>query len=558
MEKKNNFFLFFYLFPLTFFSLYGFNSNPPRLTVILIVDQFAYNYINKLNRHFKYGLRDLLDKGVIYTNAFMPHGRPGTAPGHALFSTGTYAKYHGFIDNSWYTPAGQKINCDDDSSPESFVISPTGTYDYGKSSHLLMVDGISDQCVLTSKPDSIFNVYSISLKSRAAVATASKLGKAVWFDNVTGNATSSKAYFKDGTLPNWITRFNENNNPRLLKNIEWKRMYQRSPFAYNFFNTNNYQYSLIKESYINKELPAFDQDYTKNPFHYFEKTPFANKWILDCALKCIENHVSKKTRDRLLIWVCLSPLDKAAHRFGPQSIEAIDMIYHLDKQLQKFIQKTVRIIGKHEVIFTLTADHGVMPIPELVHEVGLTDARRINEETFLTDINNHIKEKYNLSDLIHAYEGQELTLNRDMMAQYSSQEQYKIIKDIKEYIVQHPGIKQVWDAQELSKMYTEPNTIEDNIKNQMFEGRSGQIIIQAQPYNLITDWKGGTSHKTPYNYDTHIPLIIYHPGKFERKHVRQRVSAIQLPNTLAEILNVGKPSASTAEILPELFDPEYQ
>ena len=54
------------------------------------------------------------------------------------------------------------------------------------------------------------------------------------------------------------------------------------------------------------------------------------------------------------------------------------------------------------------------------------------------------------------------------------------------------------------------------------------------------------------------PSTIFHPGKFERRYVRKRVAALQLANTLAEILNVPKPSASTYEILPDLFDPEYQ
>jgi len=558
MKKSNISITLLSLIFLPFFHLHSFNSNPPKLTIMIVIDQFSYNYINKLNRHLRHGLRYLLDNGVVYTNAFMPHGRPGTAPGHAALNTGTYAKNHGFIDNNWYQETGEKIACDDDPSPDSLVISPTGTYDFGKSAHMLMTDGISDQCVLASNPQSPFNAYSISLKSRAAIATASKLGKALWFDHHTGNVTSSKAYFKDGKLPEWVHNFNQIHNPKKQETITWHRMYPYSPTAYNFFNTLDYRYALIKDSFINRPLMTFDTEHMKNPFHIFEKTPHANKWILDLAQKCIETHVSKKTKDRLLLWVCLSPLDKVAHRFGPQSLESIDMIYHLDKQLQKFMQKIMKLVGKHQVLITLTADHGVMPFPELVHETGLTNAQRIDENEFINYINNYLTEKYNISNLIHACEGQELTLNREIMAQYTLKKQRALIEDLKYQILNHPGIKHVWDSHELSRTCTQPNTIEDNIKNQVFEGRSGQIIVQPYPYNLITRWDGGTSHKTPYSYDTHIPLIIFHPGKFERKYVRQRVSALQLANTVAEILNVAKPSSSTAEILPELFDVEYE
>src|SRR6266478_7571633 len=191
-------------------SMIAYNTKPPRLAVILIIDQFAYRYITKLYPHLKHGLRYLLDNGVVYTNAHMPHGQPGTSTGHAGLNTGTCANYHGFTSNSWYEN-GKKVLCDDDSSPETFVLSPHGnTYDYGKSSQRLKVDGLSDQCVLQTEPSSHFAVYSISGKSRSAIPTASKLGKALWLDPATSLFTSSKAYFD--TLPEWLQQFNKNNN----------------------------------------------------------------------------------------------------------------------------------------------------------------------------------------------------------------------------------------------------------------------------------------------------------------------------------------------------------
>ena len=167
--------LCFFLIPI---SALGYNTRPPRLTVVLVVDQFAHHYINKLYPQLKHGLRYLLDNGVVYTNAHMPHGQPSTATGHAGLNTGTCAKDHGFVANAWYEN-GKKVACDNDASGNAFVFSPDGMHDYGKSAHRLMVDGLSDQCVLQSQPNSNFAVYSISGKSRSAIATASKLGKAV-------------------------------------------------------------------------------------------------------------------------------------------------------------------------------------------------------------------------------------------------------------------------------------------------------------------------------------------------------------------------------------------
>lgn len=556
--KSNGNRIYFFMMILIFFVhivTFGYNPKPPRLTVIIVIDQFAHSYIDKLMPHFKYGFKFLFENGVDYTNAHHPAGQPGTATGHASLTSGTCAKDHGFVSNSWYMN-GKKVACDDDVSENARVLSPDGTYDYGKSSHLLMVDTLSDQCVLHSEPRSAFTSYSISLKSRSAVATAGKLGKPLWIDSNTGLFTSSKAYFNE--LPAWVNRFNGTIDMRKGRIVTWERMYQKSPYAYNFFNINNYEFTRPGHTMLNKPLPVRDESNPKNPGHLFEKTPYANKLLLDCAQECIKVHVSRKHKDRLLLWVCLSPLDKVAHEYGPSSMEAIDMLYHLDKQLQQFIRGVYRTIGKHEVAFVLTADHGIMPIPELLHENGLVQARRIERIEFIKRINEMLHKNHGVGAVVIAHKGQELVLDHAMMNDYDSDKQNAIIYDIKKYALQEPGIKNVWTAQELLHMPTHPHTIEDNIKNQLFVGRTGSLVVQTFPYTVITHWPQGASHKTPYNYDTHVPLIIFHPGRFERRKVRQRVFAQQLANTLAELLNVQKPSASTYEILPELFDPEYK
>lgn len=530
----------------------AYNTRPPRLAVVLVIDQFAYHYINKLYPQLKHGLRYLLDNGVVYTNAFMPHAQAGTATGHAGLNTGTCAKDHGFVSNAWYEK-GQKVACDSDDSGDALVFAPDGMHDFGKSAHRLMVDGLSDQCVLQAQPFSDFAVYSISGKSRSAIGAAGKLGKAVWFDDKTGFFTSSKAYFDN--LPGWLQRFNKDNDINKNSSFIWRPMYPESPRAYNFFNINNYDYSR-SESMMNKRLPVCDES-NKAQYHLFERSPQANQHILDCAQACIKTHVSRKHRDRLLLWVCLSPLDKVGHKYGPDSMEVIDMIYQLDKQIRRFMRQTLRVIGKHEVIFSLTADHGVMPIPQMLEKKGITHARRIDRIEMIRDINQQIQDKYGLENAIIGFKCQELVLDEDALNALKPQKRMSVMHDIKSHAMKVPGIRNAWVFDELTHLPTQPHTIEDHLKKQLFRGRSGSVILHTEPYSMVTHWSEGAQHKTPYGYDTHVPLIIFHPGKFERKYVRQRVVALQLANTLAEILNVPKPSASTYEILPDLFDPEY-
>ena len=62
-----------------------------------------------MQKYFKYGLKDLLDNGVVYYKAYHPHGVPETTPGHNGLSTGTCPKDHGAIANDWIGPNGEEV-----------------------------------------------------------------------------------------------------------------------------------------------------------------------------------------------------------------------------------------------------------------------------------------------------------------------------------------------------------------------------------------------------------------------------------------------------------------
>lgn len=182
-------------------------AQTPKLTVVIVIDQFSAHYIPKLRPFLKGGIKMLDQEGVSYLNAFYDHCLPATGPGHTLLTTGTYGSVHGIINNIWYDAEGQAMICDDDLRLQSAIFAPKGTHKHGKSAHNIMVDNLSDQLIMHSYPQAHNTVWSLSLKSRAAICMAGRLGKAIWFDDKTGHYTSSKAYFKE--LPEWVKAFNQ-------------------------------------------------------------------------------------------------------------------------------------------------------------------------------------------------------------------------------------------------------------------------------------------------------------------------------------------------------------
>ncbi|HML19639.1 MAG TPA: hypothetical protein PKD74_03625, partial [Candidatus Dependentiae bacterium] len=60
----------------------------------------------------------------------------------------------------------------------------------------------------------------------------------------------------------------------------------------------------------------------------------------------------------------------------------------------------------------------------------------------------------------------------------------------------------------------------------------------------------------PYEVNTHVPLMVYRHQFFEHKMVNSKVSMLQVANTIAQILHVPKPAASTSLLLPGLIPAE--
>ena len=179
-------------------------AKAPRLMVFIVIDQFSAHYIPKLSPFLTGGLKFLSEEGITYVNAFYDQSMPATAPGHALLSTGTYASFHGIINNLWYNSEGEQVRCDTDNRSQSAVFTPDGSlYANGKSSKNLLADTFADQCIMHSYPHARNEVWTLSLKSRASIMLAGKLGKPLWLDNKTGAFTSSKAYFEQ--LPRSVT-----------------------------------------------------------------------------------------------------------------------------------------------------------------------------------------------------------------------------------------------------------------------------------------------------------------------------------------------------------------
>lgn len=201
--------------------------------------------------------------------------------------------------------------------------------------------------------------------------------------------------------------------------------------------------------------------------------------------------------------------------------------------------------------YLLTSDHGVMPIPQLLAMDGYP-ARRINSDTLLEQMNTHLKENHGVENLVKAYKTPQFFFDEPKFATLPSQEQRALTKEIIRYLKAVPGIRHAWTFDELNSKTFPTHSFEEHLKQQLYPDRSGRITVQTDPYILLTDYNLGTGHKTPYNYDTQVPLIVYRRGMLEKKRIASKVWTPQVAATLAHILEITRPSAATFGLLPEI------
>ena len=70
--------------------------------MLVVVDQFRADYVETYGHQWTDGLREIFQRGAVFTNAVVPYGLTRTCTGHSSIATGTLPAAHGLVDNEWF------------------------------------------------------------------------------------------------------------------------------------------------------------------------------------------------------------------------------------------------------------------------------------------------------------------------------------------------------------------------------------------------------------------------------------------------------------------------
>jgi predicted AlkP superfamily pyrophosphatase or phosphodiesterase len=538
----------------------------PRLVLLIVVDQFRYDYLERFGDLFgPNGFRRLLRDGASWAQANYDHMPTYTAPGHATMMTGAYPAESGIIANEWLDrPTGKRIMSVTDDTVKLLAGDPG---EPGASPKRLLSSTVGDELRLATNDRS--KVIGISVKDRSAMLPAGRHANAAyWFSTISGNMVSSTYYFNQ--LPAWVTSFNNTRPADKYFGAKWDRLISETEYLKRAGPDSPSWETVGSTSGDTNAFPHTITGGAKTPDRVFygalDYSPFSNDLLVSFAQQAIVNEQLGQDEDTDVLTVSFSANDYVGHRFGPYSQEAMDVTLRVDQQIATLLDFVAARVGLSNTLIAFTADHGVAPIPEHAAALGLGGAR-INANDVLAAIRAGISARYNphgkspdpTADYLLKYNDfgtmRDWFLNGNIYFNYDALKRDGVNLDEISQVVAAaaltvPGVARSFTRAQLLRGATSiTDPIERRILHGFYPPRSGDVVIVAEPYKYLGDTITAT-HGSPYSYDTHVPMIIMGAGITPGRYL-EPASPADIAPTLSMLLHITAPSSATGRVLVE-------
>jgi predicted AlkP superfamily pyrophosphatase or phosphodiesterase len=551
-------------------------QSPVKLVVQITVDQLRGDMpLRFADRFEEGGFRRLMTRGAHFTDAHYRHSTTFTACGHATLFTGANPAEHGIVGNEWADPAsGRRVTSVQD---ERFPVLDVPAQGNKGASPMQLIGGtIGDELIAASGGKS--RVFSVSLKDRGAVLPGGRLGKAAWY--VDGRFVTSRYY--DEQPPAWLEEWNERKYADRYRGKEWTLLRPRG-------------------GYLRAEQ---DDDPAERPFKHMGRVfphPLEGKSEADFyealayspfgdeMTEALVEHLVRKQRlgqgpavDFLA--VSFTCTDYVGHAFGPDSLEAEDNLYRLDRTLARLLDFLDQQVGLSKTLVVLSADHGVDSAPELRHRATCAGmkpderwaARTPGEAllqlrlqqgqppTLCCAAGRHVPDQYIAQ--ANATMRARFGVDRDLVTQFANPsfyldtsamrelklEQAAVERALADWLASVPGVALAATRADLLAGRLPDTPVARMLQRSFHPARSGHVLVVQSPHWLLypDPFRFAAMHGSPHAYDTHVPILFMGPGIAPARVVR-RVGPEDIAPTLAQYLGIPSPPLATGLPMPE-------
>lgn len=499
---------------------------PIRIVALVVVDQLPSGLVERYRDLWVSGFRRLVQEGHYLSQTAYPYDFTETAPGHATLATGVPPSRHGIVSNDFWVQdesgAWREVYALEDRDAPILGV-PNSV---GRGPRNLMRNGLG-AWMRDAHP--LSRAVSISKKDRSAIALMGDVPDAhvYWLQARTGRFVTSRHY--RATYPDWVERFNEETMHAVRADTVWESSVPASAARLSRPDTFAAEGDRVHTAFPHRAWLEADTTVAARNTWVSEK-PVLDSAVLELALSAIDELALGKRGVPDFLALSFSQTDYVGHDYGPGSREQLDNLLRLDKVLGRLFDALDAAAGPSGWVLALSADHGVLEVPEWV-ENGEPVGRRIGEQ-----------EGDALEAAVEAASARVRAGARP--------------EDALREVLALPSVAAVYPMSRL-EAGERPDSFAVLYANGHFPGRfpddfsRGGLRVRLRPRTIMSD--NAATHGSPYWYDRHVPLFFLGAGV--RPGVSSApVSTLDLAPTLARLARIPSPADLPGRVL-ELGNP---
>lgn len=496
-----------------------------RLVLLIAVDQFRADYLTRFGAPTA-GLKTLVTRGAVFTDAHLEHAVTVTAVGHAAMLTGATPAVSGIINNTWYERA-TRTNVESITDHTVQIVGGGTTGGTGASPRRLLVTTLGDQLKqaagVPAGAATAPRVIGISLKDRAAILPAGHAADAAYF--LRGARFVTSTYYLDA-LPAWVQAVNDRNLVDAYAGRRWE--YEGAPEGGRVYPAAS-------------GAPLVEAVLT---------SPAGNELVLTLARAALAHERLGQRGVTDVLTVSFSANDSVGHRYGPDSPEVRDMTRRTDGQIQQLLEDVDRLIGLDRTLVAFTTDHGVAPLPEALSAARLPGGR-FDAQALTNAVEQALDARFGAATWIERVVTPHVYLDHLVIAEMKA-DPAEVRRVAAESAGRLAHVARVYTSDMLTGGDTPLDRLSQRVVRNHHRDRAGDLHVVLEP-NWIAAASGAT-HGSPYSYDSHIPLILMGPGLVAGTY-HGHVALTDLAPTLATLLGLEPPNGAEGRVLQEALAP---
>jgi predicted AlkP superfamily pyrophosphatase or phosphodiesterase len=498
---------------------------PPRLLVLLVVDQFRADYAELYGSQWTQGLKRIFAEGASFPLAAMPFGVTKTCAGHSSISSGTVPGVHGMIDNEWYdTGTHEYVACTSDPSAISLPFGGERGSEH-HSPRWLQTSTLADELRRQAKQPP--TIVALALKARSAVSLAGHGGAntIVAWEEDSGTWATSSAF----TRTPWpqVEAYVRGHPARASRGAVWNRLLPLASYLFDDRAPGEINSSVFPR--------RIDAPLGGSFSAVWDASPWSDAYLGDLAVTLTRSlGLGKEGRTDMLA-MSFTALDYVGHNFGPRSHEVQDTLARLDGTIGQLLTALDTQVGRDHYVLALTSDHGVAPLPEQGAATGVPGGR-VSVASLGRAVELALSAELGRGSYVEAIASPYIYFHPQVVDRIRSSP--KAMATVGKIVQAVPGIDRLYWAAELAATSPTADPILTSLRRSYFAGRSGDVVFVTKPYWVVADI--GTNHGSPRDYDTRVPLVLFgasiKPGRYA-----VAATPVDIVPTLASLSGVAMP-----------------